>query len=268
MSTVSFMTIDFGSIRSYNTNRGFGFVGRTFFNPKGKVFFHIKNLRRQHPELAQKLDNGEAFETINFWHEIETTEKGEQVSKLWVNAENIPQNYTHELCNLIQKVEYIWKSVGSPIPSWLDLVTIDLVGLDRRHELSTERDNLENQLKTAEEEQRRKENEIGRIAREHQLKRPEASELYQLLADMRPLNFRYSKQLSEYIVKQQLGSKYQHISGILRMREAGTEWDFRGGFPPKIYAILCKELKLDNQRTPAVPVKFTPFKDIHRTDQA
>src|SRR4028118_709989 len=151
------MTIDFGSIKSYNWNRdrGFGFVDRTFFNPDGKVFCHIKKIRRKHPELAQKLDSSEAFETVNFWYEIETTEKGEQVSKLWLNADHIPQSYTNELCGLIQKVESIWKNIGSRKPSWLDLVTIELVGADRRHELSAERDNLRSKLRAAEEERRR-----------------------------------------------------------------------------------------------------------------
>ncbi|MEG3976835.1 cold shock domain-containing protein, partial [Microcoleus sp. herbarium8] len=149
------MTIDFGSIKGYNPDRGFGFVGHTFFNPDGKVFFHIKKIKKKHPELAQKLDSDEAFETVNFWYEIETTEKGEQVSKLWLNANDIPQSYKNELCGLIQKVESIWKNIGSPKPSWLDLVTIELVGVDRRHELSVERDNLESQLRAAEEERRR-----------------------------------------------------------------------------------------------------------------
>lgn len=268
MSGIGFMTIDFGSIKNYNTDRGFGFVGRTFCDPNGKVFFHIKKIKKKHPESAQKLDKGEAFDTVNFWYELETTEKGKQVSKLWLNANNIPQSYTHKLSDLIRKVESIWKNLGSPKPSWLDLVTIDLVGDDRRHELSVERDNLEDQLRAAEEERRReaealRENEIGRIVNKHKLTKPEADELEQLLAEMRPKKFTHSKQLSAYIIKHRLGYKYQHISGILRMEEAGTEWDFHGGFPPKIYAILCEELQLANQGTLARPVGFTPFKDFH-----
>ncbi len=86
--------------------------------------------------------------------------------------------------------------------------------------------------------------------------------MYQLLTEMRPLNFTYSNQLSAYIVKHQLGYKYQHISGILRMREAGREWDFRGGFPPRIYKIICEELRLDNQGTDAQTVGYTPFTNI------
>jgi cold shock CspA family protein len=200
------MTIDFGSIKSYNPDRGFGFVGHTFFNPDRKVFFHIKKIKKKHPELAQKLDSGEAFGTVNFWYEIETTEKGEQVSRLWLNANNIPQSYTHELCGLIQKVESIWKN----------------------HRTKTE-----------------------------------ADELHQLLTEMRPLKFRYSSQLSKYIVRHRLGYRYPNISGIVRMEEAGREWDFDGGFPTNIYKIICKELDLDNQRTSARPIGFIPFKDVY-----
>lgn len=266
------MTIDFGSIKSYNGDRGFGFVDCTFSNPNGKVFFHIKKIKKKYPELAQKLDNSEAaFETVNFWYKIETNEKGQQVSELWLGTENIPQSYTHESCGLIQKVESIWKNVDSPKPSWLDLVTIELLGVDRRDELSVERDNLESQLREAEEERRReaeslRENEIGRIAKEHKLTKPEADELEQLLAQMRPLNFKYSKQLSNYIVNHQLGYKYQHISGKLRMRQADREWDFHGGLSPRIYNTICKELDLDNQGSDAEPIIFTPNKDIHSTN--
>ncbi|WP_377477741.1 MAG: hypothetical protein P2A85_04205 [Microcoleus anatoxicus] len=179
------MTIDFGSIKGYNPDRGFGFVGHTFFNPNGKVFFHIKKIKKKHPELAQKLYSDEAFETVNFWYEIETTEKGEQVSKLWLNANDIPQSYTNELCGLIQKVESIWKNIGSPKPSWLDLVTIKLVGVDRKHELSAERDNLESQLRAAKKERRREaetllQNEILKIAKKYGLDTAEAYEILKI----------------------------------------------------------------------------------------
>ena len=187
MNRISFMTIDFGRIKGYNPDRGFGFVGHTFFNPDGKVFFHIKKIKKKHPELAQKLDSDEAFETVNFWYEIETTEKGEQVSKLWLNADNIPQSYTPELCDLIEST---WKNVDSPKPSLLDLATIDLVGVDRKHELSAERDNLESQLRAAEEERLREaeeerlreaeallQNEILSIAKKYDLDAAEVDEI-------------------------------------------------------------------------------------------
>jgi len=263
------MTIDFGNIKSYDAGRGFGFVGCTFSNPNGKVFFHIKKIKKKHPELAQQLDNSEAaFETFNFWYEIGTSEKGEQVSELWLCTENIPQSYIHELCGLIQKVESIWKNVDSPKPNWLDLVTLQLVGVDRRYELSIERDNLESQLRVAEEERCRaaealRQNEIRRIIEAHDLDEVKANELEQILKEMRPFGFTHSNQLSKYIVKHQLGYRYPNISGIVTMEQAGEEWDFHGGFPPKIYKIICEELNLDNQRSQATPIRFTPFKDIY-----
>ena len=171
------MTIDFGSIRSYN-NKGFGFVNRTFFNSKKQVFFHITKIQKINLELAQRLDNSESktFETVNFWYEIETTERGEQVSKLWLSRENIPPSYTQELCGLIQKVESIWKNPNSPKPSWLELVTIELVGVDCKHELSVERNNLESQLRTAKEEQRRTVEALRVIAAEEAVRVREAEE--------------------------------------------------------------------------------------------
>ncbi|MEZ2235271.1 cold-shock protein [Microcoleus sp.] len=272
------MTIDFGSIKGYNPDRGFGFVGHTFFNPDGKVFFHIKKIRRKHPELAQKLDSGEAFETFNFWYEIETTEKGEQVSKLWLNADDIPQSYTNELCGLKQKVESIWKNIGSPKPSWLDHVTIKLVGVDCRDKLSVERDNLESQLRAAEEERRREaeeerrreaEEERRREAEEEQRRKAEEEqrrkariELLLLLKELRPLKFKYSNQLSAYIAKNQLGYRYPNISGIVRMAKEGKEWDFKGGFHKEVYKIICRELGLANQGTSATATKFTSYQQL------
>ncbi|MEG4209530.1 hypothetical protein [Microcoleus sp. S13_B4] len=308
------MTIDFGSIKGYNPDRGFGFVGHTFFNPDGKVFFHIKKIRRKHPELAQKLDSGEAFETVNFWYEIETTEKGEQVSKLWLNADDIPKSYTNELCGLKQKIESIWKNIGSPKPSWLDIVTRELVGVARRHELSVERDNLKSQLRAAKDERRREAeallpNEIARLIANNRLKKTKADEseqqkneseppkhdpppppkhdpppppkhdpppppkpdpppndpndeLKQLLAEMRPLKFKNSKELSAYIVKHKLGYRYPNISGIVIMEDGGKEWPFSGGFPPKIYKIICEKLGLVNQGTSARATKFTSYQQL------
>ena len=263
------MEIDFGSIKNYNPVRGFGFVGRTFSNSNRKVFFHIKNIKEKYPELAQKLDSGEAFETVSFWYEAEMNEKGNKVSRLWLNTEDIPQSYAHKLHDLTQEVENIWKNVESLKPSWLDLVTTELVGADRRQELSAERDNLESHLSAIEEQRKKagviRENAIERIAREHGLKPIEANKLYQLLLEMRPLNFTHSDQFSGYIVKHQLGYKYQHISGILRMRKANTdtEWDFSGGFPGWIYRIICIELGLGNRGTDARAVKFTSFKEMN-----
>lgn len=149
------MTIDFGYIKSYNSDRGFGFVGSTFSNPNSQVFFHIRKIKSKYRELAEKLDNDDIFEPVSFWYEIETTQKGKQVSEVWLNKDDIPSIYEHQLDSFIEKVEGMWKNIESSKPRWLDALTINLLGVDRKDELSFQRNNLENQRREAEEEKLR-----------------------------------------------------------------------------------------------------------------
>ncbi len=102
------------------------------------------------------------------------------------------------------------------------------------------------------------------LAQRYGLGTVEAEELYELLASMTPEGFTTSKQLSNFIVTRQLGYQYPNISGIVRMEQDGREWDFKGGFPPRIYAIVCDELGLRSQRTRARPVGFTSFRDLYQ----
>jgi hypothetical protein len=96
----------------------------------------------------------------------------------------------------------------------------------------------------------------------HNLNSEAAEELYRLLREMVPLKFTRSSQLSHYIVSNRLGYKYPIISGVLRMKNDDKEWNFSGGFPPDIYAIICDELKLGNENSDAIPIKFTSFKQL------
>ena len=102
------------------------------------------------------------------------------------------------------------------------------------------------------------------LAKRYDLNPVESEELYELLAFMTPKEFTTSKQLSNFIVTQKLGYQYPNISGIVRMKQDGNEWDFEGGFPPKIYAIVCDELGLNNQGTRARPIGFTSFRNLYR----
>lgn len=90
----------------------------------------------------------------------------------------------------------------------------------------------------------------------------EEQEFSQLIEEMRDLEFTCSSEVSAYIRKHRLGSKYKHISGRLVMEKDGESWEFDGGFPPHIYARLCEELNLANKSSRAQPIKFTPYKDI------
>ena len=91
-------------------------------------------------------------------------------------------------------------------------------------------------------------------------------EFQQLVNEMQPLGFTNSSQVSNYIVKNELGFKYQNISGILEMTKDGTSWDFKGGFPTRIYARLCDELGLGNSGSRAQAGKFTSFKEANYSD--
>ncbi|WP_123777520.1 hypothetical protein [Vibrio rhodolitus] len=100
---------------------------------------------------------------------------------------------------------------------------------------------------------------ITTIQTKHKLSIEEATEMEALLCQMRPMNFRTSKQLSNYIVQHKLGNKYPTISGIARMTNGYDEWNFDGGFPPEIYKIICRELQLSNQGTNSWIVGFSSF---------
>ena len=90
----------------------------------------------------------------------------------------------------------------------------------------------------------------------------EENEFNQLVDETRSRNFSRSKELSKYIVDNKLGFKYKNISGILEMEGPEGRWKFKGGFPPKMYARLCRELGLGNEGTEAKPRDFTPYKDL------
>ena len=71
-----------------------------------------------------------------------------------------------------------------------------------------------------------------------------------------------SAQVSNYIIRNRLGDKYQNISGVLEMQNSNSSWKFNGGFPPKIYAMLCERLNLGNKGTDSKVSGFTSFKDL------
>ncbi len=148
------MTIDFGSVQKYNAERGFGFVKRTLHSKEStqEIFFHIKTIKRKYYELAQKLDNG-SYDSVSFWYEVEKTDKGEQVSKLWLSAEDIPSK---ELDSLTAKIQGLWHDIDAPTPHWLNQITLLLVGQICTDDLIHERERLQRQRKEAEEEERKK----------------------------------------------------------------------------------------------------------------
>lgn len=265
------MNIDFGVVKKYFSDRGFGFVSCTFRSShQSEVFFHIKSVKKSRLDLAEKLDNEVSLDTIYFWYETKNTSKGEQVSNvLYSNAIHnmIIDNYFA----FVEKIESVWSNIDSILPVWLHDVTVDLLGNDRANELRLTREKQEQERKELE-EKKRKEWEARRKIEEEKLQKQieeqkiqeeiEEKEFEQLLAEMKPLGLTKSQDVSQYIINNRLGQKYKNISGIVTMEQDGISWDFRGGFPSKIYARLCKELGLVNQNTRARVVGFKSFKDL------
>lgn len=96
----------------------------------------------------------------------------------------------------------------------------------------------------------------------NQLKGVELEEFNLLVNEVSSKGFSGTWQVSEYIVKNRLGDKYQNISGILKMTNGKSTWNFNGGFPPKIFAMLCKELGLGHKGTDSTVVSFKSFKNV------
>lgn len=276
------MTIDFGKVERYIEDRGFGFVSHTFAKgPRSEVFFHIKVVKRTHPELAQELDSATSSTPIFIWYEYRATPKGQEVVA-FLTSQQLRQRHADQIDSLVAALKTDWTNIEKPLPESLRKATADLLASDeaselteQRRALEAEKDRRQEEIRAAEaarlkaiaeqraaqeraEAARRKAIAEERAAKE----RLEEEEFRQLVAEMSAFGFTHSRQVSAYIVRNKLGFKYKHISGILEMELNGDVWNFNGGFPPKIYARLCEELGLGNQGSRAVPGKFTPYEDI------
>lgn len=91
------------------------------------------------------------------------------------------------------------------------------------------------------------------------LSREEIQELYDLIQEIGKERFVLSSELSRHIVRHKLGFKYPNISGIVTMKNANSQWNFKGGFPPKIYRIVCEILGLRSKGTLSRVVKFESY---------
>lgn len=100
----------------------------------------------------------------------------------------------------------------------------------------------------------------------HSVKNTESldvQEFNELITELSKLGFTHSSEVSEYIVKNNLGNKYKNISGIIQMTKHSDKWLFDGGFPPDVYGRLCRKVKLNNNNgSQSRPGKFTPYKSI------
>jgi hypothetical protein len=91
------------------------------------------------------------------------------------------------------------------------------------------------------------------------LNQTELQELFFLVEEAKEQNIRSSSALSRYIKENKLGRKYSHIAGTVKMQNSESQWDFKGGFPPKIYAIVCTILGFTQKGSRAWVVGYETY---------
>lgn len=261
------MSVNFGEVKKYISERGFGFVThKIFVGQCPEVFFHISAIKKSNPLIAEQLNSEE--DGIFFWYEYANTHKGEQLVKVLKSCDINDEI----LSTLIIRLENLWLDISKNIPQWLNQATIQLLDTENIERLIKKRESLiqkQNEIEKKITDEKRAQEKIEKDARQKILDEKivqetlKEDEFQQLINEIKPLGFSTSSQVSNYIVINKLGVKYQNISGILEMTKDGTSWNFRGGFPPKIYARLCNELGLGNNGSCAQAGKFTSFKDVN-----
>lgn len=269
------MELLFGVVEKYVSDRGFGFVTNEF--PDGRresYFFHIKSVKKARPELVADLESGKG---ASFWYILEESQKGKQALPL--DKRQWDANKQHA-DRLVGRIEQIWAH-SAVLPTWLDGVTVELLGVELREQLVQEREQVESERRRIADEHLKisEAKRLGRIAQEEadrakRLADEEArraisaaeetakrKEFDALVAEIAAYGFTRSSDVSRYIVKNKLGYKYKKISGYITMELDGRQWEFKGGFPPDVYAQLCDALGLGNNGSASKVVYFESFEN-------
>ncbi|NET10331.1 MAG: hypothetical protein F6K16_37655 [Symploca sp. SIO2B6] len=128
------MEMEFGYVKTYDINRGFGFLGRTFKEnrqKRGDIWFHISEVKIHYPNIAKKLDSG-SYSDIGLWYEFGKVNGKIKATKIWLTTSEIPQEKKDYLS---EKVEEIWSESRQISRELLDHVTIELIGQSCRDKL-------------------------------------------------------------------------------------------------------------------------------------
>ena len=86
-------------------------------------------------------------------------------------------------------------------------------------------------------------------------------QIEELVAFFKPMRFSKSSQLSNYIVKHQLGYKYPDLCGYLELSNDYDTWEFEGAIAPNYYAEICYRLELDNENSDSIPQSFESYRE-------
>lgn len=259
------MRIDFGKVNRYNADRGFGFVSHSFSkSPSNEVFFHIKSVKRTHPDLARALNTYNLDETLFFWYEFGASDKGQQVLAI-LNPLTIRQNHIEHASAFTEIIGINWANLETPVSKLIKKATFDLLLPDEAHQLSVKREFLEEEKKINYEIQKAESAKLQELANQNLVQEEaEQMEFRQLVAEISVLKFTKTIQINNYIFKHRLGGKYKHISGILEMRKGGYVWFFNDGIAPKFFRKLCDELGLEKEESATAPGRFESYNDIEK----
>jgi hypothetical protein len=271
------MNIKFGVVENYLPDKGFGFVRNPLDQHKFiETFFHISTIKKSDLTVYRKLSIYTPSESLFFWYEHEKTPRGTQISRI-IKKDELRSLLRSKFYGILLKNIYVpliktmWKEIEKEQPIWLEEISSHFIEEIELNKLKKERQKLirqkteadenrrieDERLRKLEEEKEEKQREIERLAEQK-----ENQEFELLVAEMKTKGFTSSAQVSNFIVINRLGDKYKHISGVLKMENDNSIWDFNGGFPPKIYAMLCEKLNLGNKGTSSRVINFTAFKDL------
>ncbi len=136
---------------------------------------------------------------------------------------------------------------------------------ERLRKIEEEKAKIEREIR--EKERRIQEEARAKVRNEAEEERKQQEEIEKeefelLVTEMNSKDFTTSGQVSNYIIRNRLGNKYQNISGVLEMENSTSSWKFNGGFSPRIYAKLCERLNLGNKGTKSSVTGFTSFKNL------
>ncbi|KJJ20484.1 MULTISPECIES: hypothetical protein [unclassified Neisseria] len=94
----------------------------------------------------------------------------------------------------------------------------------------------------------------------------ELYEFRKLLEYFSKKNLHSSAELSNLIAHDNnLKNKFPNLTGLIQMQDRTNTWMYNGGIHPKIYKFICEELKLENNRSQAIPTGFRSYNDLDST---
>jgi len=112
----AFVSIDFGIVRMFFPERGFGFVTHEFATGAATdVFFHVKNIQKDRPDLVEYLKGKGTMGSACFWYETENTPKGDQVYRV-LEPSNIATVDREAFISLSRRVESILIDINASVP--------------------------------------------------------------------------------------------------------------------------------------------------------